>query len=275
MTTILNWTYDDNNRYHRWFRTAVITITSLVCFVFAWWDVSILLNSTAIPTPLETWHALVDLVVNGDSITGGRTVWAYIASSLRTFLLGFLLALVVAVPLGLIIGYSKTIREFANPVIEVMRPIAPIAWAPIFILAIDYTLGPILVVFIGIFFPVLTNVVFGVQKIDPNLMDAARTMGASSTQVFYKVMVPSAVPYLMNGVKVGLGVGWMCIVAAELYAPQLGGIGYYLSTMATNGLWPNAFAAIVVIAILGILTTGLAEYIHCLLYTSPSPRDCS
>lgn len=262
MTTILNWTYDDNNRYHRWFRTAVITITSLVCFVFAWWDVSILLNSTAIPTPLETWHALVDLVVNGDSITGGRTVWAYIASSLRTFLLGFLLALVVAVPLGLIIGYSKTIREFANPIIEVMRPIAPIAWAPIFILAIDYTIGPILVVFIGIFFPVLTNVVFGVQKIDPNLMDAARTMGASSTQVFYKVMVPSAVPYLMNGVKVGLGVGWMCIVAAELYAPQLGGIGYYLSTMATNGLWPNAFAAIVVIAILGILTTGLAEYIH-------------
>ena len=262
MTTILNWTYDENNRYHRWFRTTVIAITSLVCFVFAWWDVSLLLNSTAIPTPLETWNALVDLVVNGDSVTGGRTVWAYIASSLRTFLLGFLLALVVAVPLGLVIGYSKTVREFANPVIEVMRPIAPIAWAPIFILAIDYTIGPILVVFIGIFFPVLTNVVFGVQKIDPNLMDAARTMGASPTQVFYKVMIPSAIPYLMNGVKVGLGVGWMCIVAAELYAPQLGGIGYYLSTMATNGLWPNAFAAIVVIAILGILTTGLAEYIH-------------
>ena len=262
MATILNWTYDENNRYHRWFRTTVIAITSLVCFVFAWWDVSLLLNSTAIPTPLETWNALVDLVVNGDSVTGGRTVWAYIGSSLKTFLLGFLLALVVAVPLGLVIGYSKTIREFANPVIEVMRPIAPIAWAPIFILAINYTVGPILVVFIGIFFPVLTNVVFGVQKIDPNLMDAARTMGASPVQVFYKVMVPSAVPYLMNGIKVGLGVGWMCIVAAELYAPQLGGIGYYLSTMATNGLWPNAFAAIVVIAILGILTTGLAEYIH-------------
>ena len=262
MATILNWTYDENNRYHRWFRTTVIAITSLVCFVFAWWDVSLLLNSTAIPTPLETWNALVDLVVNGDSVTGRRTVWAYIGSSLKTFLLGFLLALVVAVPLGLVIGYSKTIREFANPVIEVMRPIAPIAWAPIFILAINYTVGPILVVFIGIFFPVLTNVVFGVQKIDPNLMDAARTMGASPVQVFYKVMVPSAVPYLMNGIKVGLGVGWMCIVAAELYAPQLGGIGYYLSTMATNGLWPNAFAAIVIIAILGIVTTGLAEYVH-------------
>lgn len=262
MSTILSWTYDENNRYHRWFRTAVITVVSLVCFIAAWWDIAVLANSTAIPTPLETWNALVDFVMNGDSITGGRTVWAYIGSSLMTFLSGFILALVVAVPLGLIIGYSKTIREFANPVIEVLRPIAPIAWAPILILAIDYTIGPVLVVFIGIFFPVLTNVVFGVQKIDPNLMDAARTMGASPTQVFYKVMVPSAVPYLMNGVKIGLGIGWMCIVAAELYAPQLGGIGYYLSTMATNGLWPNAFAALVIIAILGLVTTGLAEYVH-------------
>lgn len=262
MTTILNWTYDENNKYHRWFRTAVIAITSLVCFIFLWWDIAVLANSTAIPTPLETWNALVDLVMNGDSVTSGRTVWQYIGSSLKTFLLGFFLALVVALPLGLVVGYSKTIREFVNPVVEVLRPIAPIAWAPIFILAIDYTIGPILVVFVGIFFPIFTNVVFGVQKIDPNLMDAARTMGASSVQVFYKVMVPSAIPYLMNGIKIGLGIGWMCIVAAELYAPQLGGIGYYLSTMATNGLWPNAFAAIVIIAILGIVTTGLAEYVH-------------
>ena len=261
MTTILNWTYDENNRYHRWFRTTVIAIVSLVCFIFAWWDISVLAGSVAIPTPLETWEALVDLVNNGDPMTG-RSLWQYIGASLKTFLLGFLMALVVATPLGLIIGYSRTIREFMNPVIEVLRPIAPIAWAPIFILAIDYTIGPILVVFVGIFFPLLTNVVFGVQKIDQNLMDAARTIGASSVQVFYKVMIPSAIPYLMNGVKVGLGIGWMCIVAAELYAPQLSGIGFYLSEQATAGFWPGAFAAIVVIAILGIVTTGLAEYIH-------------
>ena len=261
MSTIFGWTYDDNNRRHRMFRTGVIAVTSLVCFVFAWWDVAILANSTAIPTPAETWDALMDLVANGDSLTG-KSLWDYIASSMKTFLEGFALALIVSVPLGLVIGYSKTLREFANPVIEVLRPIAPIAWAPIFILAINYTIGPILVVFIGIFFPLLTNVVFGVQKIDPNLMDAARTMGASPTQMFYKVMVPSAVPYLMNGVKVGLGIGWMCIVAAELYAPQLSGIGFYLSEQATAGFWPGAFAAIVVIAILGLVTTGLAEYIH-------------
>lgn len=239
----------------------MITVTTLVCFIVAWWDVSVLLNSTAIPTPLETWVALTDLIQNGDPMTG-KSLWDYILSSLQTLLKGFMLALIVAFPLGLLIGYSKPLREFAEPVIEILRPIAPIAWAPIFILAVNYTVGPVLVVFIGIFFPLLTNVVFGVKKIDTNLMDAAKTLGASQSQVFMKVMIPSSVPYLMNGIKVGLGIGWMCIVAAELYAPQLGGIGFYLSEQAVAGFWPGAFAAIVVIAILGLVTTGLAEFVH-------------
>lgn len=258
---MLNWTYDPHNKRHRLLRKVLITVTSLVCFIFAWWDVSILANSPAIPTPLETWDALVDLVNNGDTITG-RTLSNYIGSSMRTYLSGFVLALLVSLPLGMLLGYSKTLHDFASPVIEVLRPIAPIAWAPIFILAINYSVGPILVVFVGIFFPLLTNVIFGVEKIDENLMDAARTLGASQFQVFYKVMIPSAVPYVMNGIKIGLGIGWMCIVAAELYAPQLGGIGFYLSEQATAGFWPGAFAAIVVIALLGLVTTGLAEYVH-------------
>lgn len=249
------------------FRTTVITVTTLVCFIMAWWDVAVLLDSTAIPTPVETWNALWDLIENGDPMTG-KSLSDYILSSLKTLLQGFLLALVVAFPLGLLIGYSRTLREFTEPVIEVLRPIAPIAWAPIFILAVNYTVGPILVVFIGIFFPLLTNVVFGVKKIDNNLMDAARTLGANQVQVFTKVMIPSSIPYLMNGIKVGLGIGWMCIVAAELYAPQLGGIGFYLSEQAVAGFWPGAFAAIVVIAILGIVTTGLAEFVHKRISTS-------
>lgn len=261
MSTFLGWNYDEHNQYHRLIRALAISVTSIVCFIFAWWDVSLVAGSVAIPTPADTWDALVDLVNNGDTLTD-KSLLDYVASSLKTFFLGFLLALVVAVPLGLVIGYVKSVRDFAMPIVEILRPIAPIAWAPIFILAINYTLGPILVVFIGIFFPVLTNMVFGVQKIDTNLIDASRTMGANQLQVFGKVIIPSAIPFLMNGIKIGLGIGWMCIVAAELYAPQLSGIGFYLSEQATAGFWPSAYAAIVVIAILGLLTTGVAEYVH-------------
>ncbi|MDD2626890.1 MAG: ABC transporter permease [Candidatus Methanomethylophilus sp.] len=253
--------YDKHNKYHRAVQQTAIVIVSLVIFVEAWWVLSILANTPAVPTPGETWDALVNLVNNGDTVTD-ISLWSYIGASLGTFLKGFLLALLVAVPLGLILGTFNTLNEFATPIIEILRPIAPIAWAPILILAINYTIGPILVVFIGIFFPLLTNVVFGVSKIDSSLLDAAKTLGASRAQIFVKVMVPSTVPYIMNGVKVGLGIGWMCIVAAELYAPTLAGIGYFLSEQATLGYWPGAFAAIIVIAVLGLLTTGVAEYVH-------------
>jgi ABC-type nitrate/sulfonate/bicarbonate transport system permease component len=253
--------YDENNRYHRFLKLVILTAISMTAFVVIWWVLSIVSGSSAIPTPLETWNALVKLSMNGDPMTG-LSLWDYIFTSLSTFIKGFLLALAVAVPVGLLLGYSKTLNSLCTPVIEVLRPIAPIAWAPVFILSLGYSLGPMLVVFVGIFFPLLTNVIFGVQKIDRTLIDASKTLGASQGQIFYKVMVPSATPYIMNGIKVGLGIGWMCIVAAELYATPLGGIGFYLNEQATMGYWPGAFAAIAVIAVLGLVTVGVADYIH-------------
>ena len=257
----MNFQYDRDNKNHRRIRSVLIIICSLIMFVEIWWVIAIVAKTQAIPTPLETWDALVDLWNHGDPMTK-LSLTDYIGSSMSTFIKGFLLALVVALPVGLLWGNFKTLNEFINPMIEVIRPIAPIAWAPILMLAINYRTGPMLVVFIGIFFPLLTNVIFGVKKIDRNLIDAASTLGASRLQIFVKVLFPSTVPYLMNGIKVGLGIGWMCIVAAELYATPLGGIGFYLAEQASAGYWPGAYAAIVVIAILGLLTAGLAEYVH-------------
>jgi len=251
--------YDENNKYHRFGKTVMIVILSLIMFVELWWILSLLANTNVFPTPAETFDALIEFFENGYSRqSAGSIIW----SSLRLFLQGFAIALVVAIPLGLFLGYSKTLNTFVTPMIEVLRPIAPIAWAPVFIYGINYNVGPILVVFIGIFFPLLTNIIFGVKKIDPNLIDAAKTLGANKTQVFTKVMIPSAVPYLMNGIKVGLGVGWMCIVAAEMYSPVSIGVGYCLSSMCQNSLWPSVFAILVIIAILGILTTSVSEYLQ-------------
>jgi len=261
MVRMMGIKYDENNKRHRFVRTALITIVSLLVFVLVWEVISVIADTPSIPNPLKTWEALVDLYKYGDTMTN-ISLGQYVTTSMSTFMKGFLLAIVISVPLGLVLGYSKLLREFSNPIIEVLRPIAPIAWAPIFIISLGYTTGPILVVFIGIFFPLLTNVIFGVRKIDSNWIDASKTLGASQLQIFYKVMVPAAIPYLMNGIKVGLGVGWMCIVAAELYATPLGGIGFYLAEQATAGNWPGAYAALVIIGILGLLTIGVADYIH-------------
>ena len=198
----------------------------------------------------------------GDPITG-HPMTVHILASLKRFAIGFVIAFVVAVPLGLLIGYSKLLADFTKPIIEVLRPIAPIAWAPVFIMGLFGILwGPIMVVFIGILFPMLTNTIFGVQKIDKNLIDAARTLGANKFQTFYKVMFPCTIPYIMSGIKIGLGIGWMCIIAAEMISTTGEGLGLFLYTVANNGSWPFVFVGIILISILGILTTGVAEYAH-------------
>ena len=262
----LNIKYDENNKYHLFARTIMITVISLTFFIMVWWVISIIADISAIPTPLQTWNALVDLYVNGDTRTS-ISLGQYVFSSLSSFVKGVVLAFIISVPLGLVLGYSKILRDFSNPVIELLRPIAPIAWAPIFVLALGSSMGAIMVVFIGVFFPLLTNVIFGVRKIDPNWIDAAKTLGASQLKIFYKVMIPAATPYIMNGVKVGLGIGWMCIVAAELYRfdGALPGIGFYLAQQAQNFNWPYAYAGLVIIGILGLLTIGVADYIHRIL----------
>ena len=259
---ILGFKYDENNKVHRGIRKLLLIFVSLYCFIMIWWIISLLANSVAVPTPYETIVQLGELLSHGDPTNYNEPIMNYVWSSMATFLKGFAVAFVIAVPLGLLIGYSKDLYDLTYPALEVLRPIAPIAWAPILILSIDYVTGPVLVVAIGIFFPLLTNTIFGVQKIDKNLMDAAKTLGAKPYQIFYKVMIPSSMPYVMNGVKIGLGVGWMCIIAAELYAPSLGGIGNFLAEQATLGFWPSVYASLILIAIMGILTTGLADYLH-------------
>ena len=257
-------TYDKNNKWHRAIRTTIIIFLSLVVFLLLWWNISLFVDTPAIPTPYDTWNAFLYLFEYGDLVTG-YTMWHHMAISLERFLGGMLIAIAIAVPFGLLLGYSKTLREFSNPALEILRPIAPIAWAPILLYAVGYTWGPILVVFIGIFFPLLTNTVFGVQKIDQNLVDAAKTLGASRLQIFYKVMAPCALPYMMNGLRIGSGVGWMCIVASELYTASGGGIGYFIGLQADLFFWPNVYAGIVVIAILGILTTSVFDYLYKLI----------
>ena len=265
--TTFQFRYDSDNKIHRFLRTIVITIVSLVFFLMVWWIVSIAIGITVIPAPPEVWSAFLDLMENGDRILN-YTMGHHIAISLQRFLLGFALAFAVAVPLGLLIGYSKLLDEFTRPIIELLRPIAPIAWAPILVFALatygptyGRTWGPVLVVFIGIVFPLLTNTIFGVQKIDKNLIDAAKTLGANKLQTFYKVMFPCTVPYIMSGIKIGLGIGWMCIIAAELYSGYNGGIGAFIFAQSSWS-WPNVYVGIIFVSILGLLTTGLAEYAH-------------
>jgi len=233
-------------------KEAVIGAIAIYAFFIGWWLLSYVLHSAYLPSPLEVWDALVDSFTRPDR-NMGWTQWTNIRSSITRLLSGFALAVALAIPIGLMIGYSKTAEAAARPIIELFRPIPPMAWVPFLLVIMGNYFGPVITIFLGVFFPVLSNVVLGVRSVEKPLIDAAKTLGASKGNVFLKVIFPYTVPFLMAGVTIGLGVGWMCIVAAEMMGTRGGGLGQYLTIQEAVGKWDYLFAGMAVIAILGLI----------------------
>jgi len=179
-------------------------------------------------------------------------------------LLGYAIALVIGFPAGLLMGSYWSADALGRPILEMFRPIPPLAWVPVFVFVFGALWGPVGIVFLGAFFPILINVMFGVKSVDPSLVDAARTLGARRRDIFVKVTMPTTIPYLMTGLKVGIGIAWMCIVAAEAIGLRGGaGLGYYISLSSLQfGLWPQTYATMIVIGILSMVTTGLASLLE-------------
>lgn len=251
-------------------RRILLGTLSLVVFVGAWQAYSWYLNSNDygyaayIPYPGEVAEAFIDSFVTPD--TPGLLMSDHIVASLKRIFLGFGLALAIALPAGLLMGSYLSAESVGMPIVEIFRPIPPLAWIPIFLVVLGHLWGPVAIVFLGIFFPILFNVMLGVRRVDPLLIDASKTLGAGRRNIFFKVVLPFTTPYLMTGIKVGLGIGWMCIVAAEMVGQYGGGVGYYIWARNEAGLYDYVFAGIAMIAILGILTTGVASQIERRLY---------
>ncbi|HVO78228.1 MAG TPA: ABC transporter permease subunit, partial [Methanomassiliicoccales archaeon] len=158
-----------------------ITVASLIVFVLVWWVVALWLNLAYVPTPDKVFAAFIDSFQTPD-ISLGTTMWDNIGASLERFAIGFVLAFIIALPIGLLMGYFRVVDMFLMPLVEIFRPIPPIAWVPVFLLIFSLFWGPIMVILIGVFFPLLSNVIFGVRSVDKSLIDAAKTMGAKRTQ---------------------------------------------------------------------------------------------
>ena len=198
--------------------------------------------SYLIPSPYDVWTAFVDLLTSGTLISDT-------ASTLTRVILGFMVAALVAIPLGILIGWSKTASNLSSLIIGILRPIPPIAWIPFAILWFGVGLGSaIFIIFLGSIFPILINTADGVKRTDKVYIESAYTMGASQFQTIKKVVLPAALPNIITGLKVGIGIGLMCTVAAEMIGSD-NGLGYLILT-ATSMLDSAS-------AIVGMLTIGL------------------
>ncbi len=177
-----------------------------------------------IPPPAEVWSEMVDLAVGGvndDAFSG--TLWAHLAASLSRVYGGFALAAAAALPLGILIGRVPLIRALLDPVLQILRPVPVTAWLPLAMIL--FGLGPrsaFFLVFLGAFYPILVNTVFGVRSVEPRLFEAASMLGCTGPAQFARVVLPAALPSIFTGLRLGLGFAWVVIVVGEMTGVQTG-----------------------------------------------------
>ena len=185
-----------------------------------------LVRPYVLPSPVDVFYSAIDI------IESGRLVKNTIDTLFKVFS-GLILASVVAIPLGILLGWYQTLEDLASFVISVLRPIPPVAWIPFSILWFGIgTIPAVFIIFMGCVFPILVYTLDGVKRTDKVLIESAQTLGANDWNVIKRVILPSAVPYVVSGLKVGVGIALMCTISAEMIGSS-SGLGYMILT-ATN-----------------------------------------
>ncbi|MCK9151259.1 ABC transporter permease [Methanobacterium alcaliphilum] len=204
-----------------------------------------MIPSYFLPSPYDVLISFETLLVNGQLIQDTSL-------TLMRVLLGLTVSAMVGIPLGILIGWSSAVNNLTDLTIGILRPIPPIAWIPFSILWFGVGLeSAIFIIFVGSVFPILINTMDGVKRVDKVLLESAYTLGASETQTLWKVVVPASLPSIVTGLKIGVGVGLMCTVAAEMIGSN-SGLGYLIFTSTSMLDTASAIVGMLIIGSIGL-----------------------
>ncbi|WP_290899589.1 ABC transporter permease [Ferroglobus sp.] len=227
-------------------------IYSALLFVFLWYLLYFL-------NVLPAFHVVVItflmLVVKAEPVLG-KTLLQHAASSLLRVLAGAIVAFSLSIPLGILMWFSR-IYNLLHPAIEVLRPIPPLAWIPLsYILFASFpnptVFAQIFIVAVGAFFPSFVTISDYVRGVPQEFIELAKVFGAKSFDLLTKIVLPYSLPGIITGVRVGLGVGWMSIIAAEMIATSGSGLGYFILVMyEVGGRMPEIIAGMAMIGLIG------------------------
>lgn len=243
-TPTLNW----RNRLTRHLRSTVFWqgVLGIAIFLLVWQVARSIGLMHVVPGPLEVIKGAPDMMGRPDYILS----WAN--SSKRVFF-GFVIAAMLAIAIGVPMGMSRKFKDMAFPVFEVLRPIPPLAWLPLSILfwpSSEMTM--VYLTFLGAFFPILINVLAGIDNIDVRYIQAALSLGASKRSLFWKILVPGALPSLFTGLTIAVAITWEVVIAAEMASGD-NGLGYLT--------WSSYMSHSMVGILVGMLSIGIAGFI--------------
>ena len=230
-------------RFQEWLLPASVATAGIAAWQLACeWS-----GSRIFPTPIQSWRAFWELV---DS----QRLWGDVAASLFRVTWGFLLALGIGIPLGLVVGWSTRAFRALNPVIQGLRPISPIAWIPIAILWFGIGDGAgVFLIFLSSFFPITVGTMAAVRNISLVHQRSAQNFGLHGVELFRRVVLPAALPQIITSLRIALGVAWLVIVAAEMVGMD-SGLGYLINDARNAGSrYDLVVATMILIGCIGIV----------------------
>jgi NitT/TauT family transport system permease protein len=234
-------------------RAAMLGVLSVAAFISLWdfltvHRINIYVRFVNVPSPGDV---LTRAILALHSAEFGQ----HVSISCQRILIGFLIAACVAVPLGLLMGRFKILREIVFPLSEAMRPIPAIAWVPMAIMLWPTSEESIVfITFLGSFFPILLNTLDGMANVDPVLVRAAKCLGASEADIFREVYLPASLPQIFTGLTIGMGVAWVSLIAAEMISGQFG-IGYFTWEAYSLVQYSDIALGMITIGILGLASS--------------------
>jgi NitT/TauT family transport system permease protein len=236
------------------FRSAALGAGFPLLLIAAWHYAVTLSGTQLIPTPHKVGLMMYDFAAGGiydDAFSG--TLLTHLAASMQRVYTGFFLAMVVAIPLGLLIGRVPLARQLLDPTLSVLRPVPVTAWLPLSM--IFFGLGPrsaVFLVFLGAFYPILLNTIFGVRSVDAKLFEAAAMLGCDGSRMFRQVVLPAALPSIFNGLRLGHGFAWILIVVGEMTGVPTG-LGSVIMDGRTLSRTDLVISGMILIGVAGFL----------------------
>ncbi|WP_366922080.1 ABC transporter permease [Metallumcola ferriviriculae] len=207
------------------------------------------------PSPLAVAGGILETALNG-------VLWQHIGISLFRFFTGYLIAAAVAVPLGLIAGWYRNLWVAIDPLVQVLRPISPIAWMPL--IALWFGIGnlpAIVIIFLAAFYPMLLSTVAAVKNVDPVYLKVAQNFGTSEKDILRKVVVPAVFPYIMMGMHIALGTAWVFLVAGEMMGVR-SGLGFLIVDARNSMRTELVLTGMVIIGVLGLTLDRSIGYLE-------------
>jgi nitrate/nitrite transport system permease protein len=237
----------------------VVTLAALLAI----WQAIAASHPAGLPAPTAIWLESKDLILNPFFDHGGvdKGLFWHALTSLQRVAIGFSLAAVVGVALGVLVGSSKVAHRGLDPLFQVLRTVPPLAWLPISLAALHQANpSALFVIFITAIWPIILNTAAGVQNIPPTYRNVGRVLALSPIEYFRKIMLPATVPHMFTGLRIGIGMSWLAIVAAEMVQGGTG-IGFFIWDSYNSSLLTDTIVALIWIGLVGFTLDRIVGWI--------------